>query len=111
MNKKIWLLSFAIALGLQMQAQRQDDMRQTVEYLASQELGGRYPATHGDTLASEFIVSQLRSMKLKPIVKGKKETGYYHNFTYGKNEKREEREANYSQHHRRDSRKGQAAEK
>ena len=65
MNKKIWLLSFAIALGLQMQAQRQDDMRQTVEYLASQqELGGRYPATHGDTLASEFIVSQLRSMKL-----------------------------------------------
>ena len=88
MNKKIWLLSFAIALGLQMQAQRQDDMRQTVEYLASQELGGRYPATHGDTLASEFIVSQLRSMKLKPIVKGKKETGYYHNFTYGKNEKR-----------------------
>ena len=70
MNKKIWLLSFAIALGLQMQAQRQDDMRQTVEYLASQELGGRYPATHGDTLASEFIVSQLRSMKLKPVVKG-----------------------------------------
>ena len=88
MNKKIWLLSFTIALGLQIQAQRQDDMRQTVEYLASQELGGRYPATHGDTLASEFIVSQLRSMKLKPIVKGKKETGYYHNFTYGKNEKR-----------------------
>ena len=88
MIKKIWLLSFAIALGLQMQAQRQDDMRQTVEYLASQELGGRYPATHGDTLASEFIVSQLRSMKLKPVVKGKKVTGYYHDFTYGKNEKR-----------------------
>ena len=88
MNKKIWLLSFAIALGVQMQAQRQDDMRQTVEYLASQELGGRYPATHGDTLASEFIVSQLRSMKLKPVVKGKKVTGYYHDFTYGKNEKR-----------------------
>ena len=88
MIKKIWLLSFAIALGLQMQAQRQDDMRQTVEYLASQELGGRYPATHGDTLASEFIVSQLRSMKLKPVVKGKKVIGYYHDFTYGKNEKR-----------------------
>ena len=83
MIKKIWLLSFAIALGLQMQAQRQDDMRQTVEYLASQELGGRYPATHGDTLASEFIVSQLRSMKLKPVVKGKKVTGYYHDFVVG----------------------------
>ncbi len=74
MNKKIWLLSFTIALGLQIQAQRQDDMRQTVEYLASQELGGRYPATHGDTLASEFIVSQLRSMKLKPIVNEKRTT-------------------------------------
>ena len=88
MKKNIWILSFAFAFGLQVQAQRQDDMRQTVEYLASQELGGRYPATHGDTLASEFIVSQLRSMKLKPVVKGKKKTGYYHDFTYGKIEKR-----------------------
>ena len=88
MNKKIWLLAFAFAFGLQAQAQRQDDMRQAVEYLASQELGGRYPATHGDTLASEFIVGQLRSMKLKPVVKGKKEAAYYHDFTYGKDEKR-----------------------
>ena len=59
-------------------------MRQAVEYLASQELGGRFPATVGDTLASEFIVSQLRSLKLKPVVKGKKKIGYYHDFTYGK---------------------------
>ena len=88
MNKKIWLLAFAFAFGLQVQAQRQDDMRQAVEYLASQELGGRYPATHGDTLASEFIVGQLRSMKLKPVVKGKKDVAYYHDFTYGKDEKR-----------------------
>ena len=88
MKKNLWILSFAFAFGLQVQAQRQDDMRQTVEYLASQELGGRYPATHGDTLASEFIVGQLRSMKLKPVVKGKKKIGYFHDFTYGKNEKR-----------------------
>ena len=59
-------------------------MRQAVEYLASQELGGRYPGTAGDTLASDYILSQLRSLKLKPVVKGKKKTGYYHNFTYGK---------------------------
>ena len=59
-------------------------MRQTVEYLASQELGGRFPATIGDTLASEYIVGQLRSLKFKPVVKGKKKTGYYQNFTYGK---------------------------
>ena len=63
-------------------------MRQTVEYLASQELGGRYPGTAGDTLASEYIVGKLRSLKLKPIVKGKKKIGYFHDFTYGKNEKR-----------------------
>ena len=63
-------------------------MRQAVEYLASQELGGRYPATAGDTLASEFIASKLRKLKFKPIVKEKKNKGYYHDFTYGKNEKR-----------------------
>ena len=65
-------------------AQKQDVMKQTVEYLASQELGGRFPATVGDTLASEFIVSQLRSLKLKPIVKGKKTIAYFQDFTYGK---------------------------
>ena len=65
-------------------AQKQDDMRQTVEYLASQELGGRYPGSAGDTLASEFIKYQLRGLKLKRIVKGKKKMGYFHNFTYGK---------------------------
>ena len=77
-------LSLIFALALQAHAQKQDDMRQTVEFLASQELGGRYPGTAGDTLASEFIVDKLRSLKLKPVVKGKKKTAFYHNFTYGK---------------------------
>jgi len=82
------LLGGTLALALQVNAQKQDDMRQTVEYLASQELGGRYPGTAGDTLASEYIVDELRSLKLKPVVKGKKKKGYYHDFTYGKKEKR-----------------------
>ena len=73
---------------LQTYAQKQDDMRQTVEYLASQELGGRYPGSAGDTLASEFIKDQLRGLKLKRVVKGKKKLGYFHNFTYGKTEQR-----------------------
>jgi Zn-dependent M28 family amino/carboxypeptidase len=47
-------------------------------------LGGRYPATKGDTLASEFITAKIRALKLKPVVKGKNTVGYYHNFTYGK---------------------------
>ena len=70
---------------------RLDDMRQTVEYLASQELGGRYPATAGDTLASEFIVGKLRDLKFKPIVKAKKEKGFYHDFTYGNGREGKER--------------------
>ena len=84
MRNKYILLSLAFAFAIQTYAQKQDDMQQTVEYLASQELGGRYPATVGDTLASEYIVGKLRSLKFKPVIKGKKKTGYYHNFTYGK---------------------------
>ena len=82
------LLSLAFAVVLQTRAQDQGEMRRTVEYLASQELGGRYPDTAGDTLASEFIVGRLRSLKLKRIVKGKKKTGYYQDFTYGKDVQR-----------------------
>ena len=85
--RKLFFFFLAFAFALQIQAQRQDDMRQAVEYLASQELGGRYPGTAGDTLASEFIVDKLRSLKFKPVVKGKKAKGFYHDFTYGKAEK------------------------
>ena len=83
------ILSLAFALVVPIYAQKQDVMKQTVEYLASQELGGRFPATVGDTLASQFIVSQLRSLKLKPIVKGKKKIGYFQDFTYGKTKEQE----------------------
>ncbi len=82
--KWVIVLPFYLFIFLPISAQRQDDMRQAVEYLASQELGGRYPATIGDTLASEFIVGKLRSLKFKPVVKAKKEKGFYHDFTYGK---------------------------
>ena len=88
MRIRYYIFSLALALVLQTHAQKQDDMRQTVEYLASQELQGRYPATEGDTLASEYIAGKLRGLKLKPIVREKKLKGYYHNFTYGKTEKR-----------------------
>ena len=88
MRKTLLLISLAFAVVLQAQAQNQDDMRRTVEYLASQELGGRYPATAGDTLASNYIVGKLRGLRLKPIVKGKKKTGYYQDFTYGKDVQR-----------------------
>ena len=84
--KATWVivLPFYLFTFSLLNAQKQGDMRQTVEFLASQELGGRYPGTAGDTLASEFIVDKLRSLKLKPVVKGKKKTAFYHDFTYGK---------------------------
>ena len=82
------LLSLAITLTFQAFAQRQEEMRGAVEYLASQELGGRFPGTRGDTLASAFIADQLRKLKFKRVVKDKKNKGYYHDFTYGKTEQR-----------------------
>jgi hypothetical protein len=82
--KWVIVLPFYLFTFSLLSAQKQNDMRQTVEYLASQELGGRYPGTAGDTLASEFIVNKLRSLKLKPVVKGKKKKAFYHDFTYGK---------------------------
>ena len=88
MKRTLVLISFVLALVLQTHAQKQDDMRQTVEYLASQELGGRFPATAGDTLASEFLTGKLRSLKLKRVVKGKKKKGFYQDFSYGKTEQR-----------------------
>ena len=82
--KWVIVLPFYLFTFSLLSAQKQDDMRQTVEYLASQELGGRYPGTAGDTLASEFIVDKLRSLKLKPVVKGKKKKAFFQDFTYGK---------------------------
>ena len=89
MRHKSILLTLVFALALPVFGQRQDDMRQAVEFLASQQLGGRYPGTAGDTLASEYIVGKLRGLKLKPVVKGKKKKGYFHDFTYGKTEQRQ----------------------
>ena len=85
MVKRYFLLFWVLAFVLQANAQ-QDEMRQTVAYLASQELGGRYPGTAGDSLASDYIVGQLRSLKFKPVIKAKKDKGYYQDFNFTKNE-------------------------
>ena len=59
---RINLLCLAFAIVLQANAQRQEEMRGAVEYLASQELGGRFPGTRGDTLASVFIAEDRKSV-------------------------------------------------
>jgi Predicted aminopeptidases len=98
MWNKFFLFSVAVVLVVQTHAQKQDDMRQTVEYLASQELGGRFPETKGDTLASKYIVSRLRSLKLKPAVRDKRERGYYQDFTFSKKDVVTETTNEYTTH-------------
>ena len=74
-------------------------MRQAVEYLASQELGGRFPQTKGDTLASTFLTNQLRSLKLKPVIKGEKgEKAYYQDFKFSKKDVATELTTEYTTH-------------
>lgn len=88
MRRSLLLLFLIFTLVFQIHAQNQDDMRLAVEYLASPELGGRFPATAGDTLASEFLAGRLRRLRLKPVVKEKKNKGFYQDFTFGKTEQK-----------------------
>ena len=88
MRKAFILIFLAFALALPAFAQDQDEMKRVVEYLASQELGGRFPATAGDTLASDFIAGELRRLRLKPVIKEKRNKGFYQDFTFGKTEQK-----------------------
>lgn len=88
MNKTVISFFLVFALALQVHAQSQHDMREVVEYLASPELGGRFPATAGDTLASDFLAGELRALRLKRVVKGKRNQGYYQDFTLGKEDRK-----------------------
>ncbi len=84
MKKTLFILGLISVFSLQVYAQNQDGMKQTVEFLASQELGGRFPATAGDTLASEYLAGKLRSLKLKRVVRERKNKGFYQDFSFGK---------------------------
>ena len=88
MRKALLILSLTFAFLLPAAAQQQDAMRVTVEYLASPALGGRFPATAGDTLASDYLAGKLRSLRLKPVVREKKNKGFYQDFTFGKTEQK-----------------------
>ena len=88
MRKALLSLSLTFAFLLPAAAQQQDAMRVTVEYLASPALGGRFPSTAGDTLASDYLAGKLRSLRLKPVVREKKNKGFYQDFTFGKTEQK-----------------------
>ena len=84
MKKTLCILALVFALALPASGQNRDALQQTVEYLASPELGGRFPATAGDTLASDYLAGKLRSLRLKPVVREKKLKGFYQDFRFGK---------------------------
>ncbi|HON18301.1 MAG TPA: M28 family peptidase [Salinivirgaceae bacterium] len=49
------------------QSSIQNEIKEHLHYLASPELQGRYPGTHGDSLAADFIAQQFQSLRLKPL--------------------------------------------
>ncbi|MBQ4279179.1 MAG: M20/M25/M40 family metallo-hydrolase [Rikenellaceae bacterium] len=60
------LLLSVCQLFAQSRAKEIRDLRRIVGYLASAELGGRFPGTRGDTLAADFIVGRLGKAGLTP---------------------------------------------
>ena len=69
------VLGIACAAALNMYAQqvkapkygKKLSSREVVEYLASDALAGRDGATRGDTLASDFILGQMKKLGLEPL--------------------------------------------
>lgn len=88
MKKRLLIVSLIACMTSAVIAQQEMSMKKAVEYLASEELAGRFPGTKGDTLASKYIAGQLKKLKLRPIVKAKKKAAYYQDFTFGKMEKK-----------------------
>ena len=86
--KKTFVVLMLLALVWPARAQNQNELKQTVEYLASPELGGRFPATAGDTLASDYLAANLRSLRLKRVVRERKNKGFYQDFSFGKEEQK-----------------------
>lgn len=57
---------------------RNHNLESHVEYLSSMELGGRVPASRGDTLARNYIASHYSSLGLAPVTEG----GYFQYFQF-----------------------------
>lgn len=71
MRTKVIITIFSIAiLGLNVsmaqETQRQKTIKSTLEYLASDQLEGRAPASTGDSLAIDFIVKSFKKIGLRP---------------------------------------------
>lgn len=67
--KNILLLLATLSVQQLLYAQRitEKELRNHIEYLASDKLGGREPGTEGEELAVKYIEDQFRSYGLKPM--------------------------------------------
>jgi peptidase M28-like protein/PDZ domain-containing protein/PA domain-containing protein len=55
-----------------------EDIIAHIKYLASDELGGRFPGTKGDSLAEDYVINEFRKYDLKPMG----EDGYREHFDF-----------------------------
>jgi aminopeptidase YwaD len=55
-----------------------EDVIDIIKYLASDELGGRFPGTKGDTLAEEYLINSFKSNNIAPAG----EDGYRQKFDF-----------------------------
>lgn len=58
-----------------------NELTRHIEYLASDELGGRFPGTHESKLAQEYIISQLNKSGITPFF----DDGYLQKFDFVSN--------------------------
>lgn len=74
------LLAFAILISCSSVSQAQEDslslkerLKQHIQYLASNELQGRFPGSPGDKMAADYIIGQYKRIGLKPPADGFKQ--------------------------------------
>lgn len=70
MKKIVYTLLLVVLLGTPAEAQKKRgrgvvNVKEVVEYLASDQLQGRFPGTQGDTLAARFILEKFNALGLE----------------------------------------------
>ncbi len=66
------LLSFCVLIAVTFTAHAQDDtlsarLKRHIQYLASEQLAGRYPGSEGNKMAVDYIAKTFQSYGLKPV--------------------------------------------
>lgn len=77
------LITALLIVGASIQAYSQkENFKQHINYLASDELKGRFTGSAGEKLASTYIIEQLSASGINNIKGNKSKAGYLQTFTY-----------------------------